>query len=358
MKTKDFYFELPENLIAQYPVDRRGNDKLLVLDRKSGNLQHLFMSDIPNLIPRGSLLVFNNSKVRKARIYGTAEDSGKTVEFLLLKPENGSKQSENGSCWLVMLKKARKIAEGSRYVFPADTGASLLGAVGQFRLLHFDKPVDEAYIEQYGCVPLPPYIKRNDQNRFLFDDETRYQTIYAKNTGSIASPTAGLHWTDDMFAALKERDIETAFITLHVGTGTFLPVRSENIEDHTMHTEYFCIDDAAADKIESAKACGRHITAVGTTTLRTLESAWHDGKLQRGEGSTSIFIYGGYQFKTASSLFTNFHTPESTLLMLVSSFAGALSNAEQGRQLIFDAYKEAVKHEYKFFSYGDAMLIL
>ncbi|GMO27571.1 MAG: tRNA preQ1(34) S-adenosylmethionine ribosyltransferase-isomerase QueA [Termitinemataceae bacterium] len=353
MKTKDFYFKLPQNLIAQYPVDKRGCDKLLVLDRITGNLQHRLVRDLPQLIPRGSLLVFNNSKVRKARIYGTAKDTGKIVEFLLLRP------SVNGfSQWLVMLKKSRKIADGSRFVFPANVQASLSGEVEKFRLLHFDNPIDEQYLEQYGYVPLPPYIKRNDQNHFSFDDETRYQTIYAKNTGSVASPTAGLHWTDEMFAELKERGIETTFVTLHVGGGTFLPVRSENVEDHTMHKEYFFIDNDSANKIERAKTEGRPLIAVGTTTLRTLESAWQNGKLVRGESSTSIFIYGDYQFKTAESLFTNFHTPESTLLMLVSSFAGAHSNAEHGRKMIFDAYNEAIKNNYKFFSYGDAMLIL
>jgi S-adenosylmethionine:tRNA ribosyltransferase-isomerase len=237
------------------------------------------------------------------------------------------------------------------YVFFDEHGAEIAeakisGWEGDVRYLEFDRVVDDDWLERYGHIPLPPYIKRQDTS----SDSERYQTVFASVFGSSAAPTAGLHFTNELLSRIDGAGIESVFITLHVGLGTFLPVRSEDIEDHVMHEEFFSIDDKTASKIETAKAQGRKVVAVGTTSVRTLESAWDNGMIKRGEGLTSIFIYPGYKFNAADCLFTNFHTPESTLLMLVSAFAG--------RELILESYAEAVKEGYRFFSYGDAMLIV
>ncbi|GHV81048.1 S-adenosylmethionine:tRNA ribosyltransferase-isomerase [Spirochaetia bacterium] len=341
MKTADFSFDLPEELIAQRPPEQRGQSRLMVLDRKTHIRSHRMMGDLPTLLEPGSLLVFNNSKVRKARIYGIAE-SGARVEFLLL-------QRRDPHTWTFMARRSKRRRPGSRYTFEGGLGAEIIDAEEQqtegLRLLRFDAPMDEAWLDQHGHIPLPPYIKREDTQA----DSDRYQTVYAAVPGSSAAPTAGLHFTREILAELEARGMDTAFITLHVGPGTFLPVRTANIEDHVMHEESYTIDEEAAAKIEKARAEKRRIIAVGTTSLRTLESAWDGGGLRRGEASTSIFIYPGYTFKLADQLFTNFHTPESTLLMLVSAFAG--------REFILESYKEAVEQGCRFFSYGDAMLI-
>jgi len=251
--------------------------------------------------------------------------------------------------WKVMTKRARRKREGDVYVFSSGgeerIKAAIRGFEDEYLLLEFDNAINDAWLEKNGHVPLPPYIKRKDAP----EDSQRYQTIYANQTGSTAAPTAGLHFTKEILDAFTARGIESVFITLHVGLGTFLPVRCENIEDHKMHSEVFNIDENTAVKIEEAKKAGRKIIAVGTTSVRTLESAWIDGKLNRGENKTSIFIYPGYKFKAVDALFTNFHTPESTLLMLVSAFSG--------RELILESYAEAIRKGYRFFSYGDAMLI-
>jgi S-adenosylmethionine:tRNA ribosyltransferase-isomerase len=284
--------------------------------------------------------VFNNSKVRKARLFGRSESGGGEVEFLLLE-----RRGADSRTWLAMARRAKRRRNGSGYTFPGGLRGEITGEEGELRLLRFEKPVDDVWLDIYGHIPLPPYIKREDTPA----DSERYQTIYADPYGSAAAPTAGLHFTRELLGRLGEKGIESAFITLHVGLGTFLPVRTENIEDHVMHRECFFIDDETADRIEAARAQGRKITAVGTTSVRTLETAWEGGRLRRGEGETSIFIYPGYTFKAVDALFTNFHTPGSTLLMLVSAFAGC--------GLILDAYAEAVRERYRFFSYGDAMLI-
>jgi S-adenosylmethionine:tRNA ribosyltransferase-isomerase len=296
------------------------------------------MGDLPSLLEPGSLLVFNNSKVRKARIYGIAE-SGARVEFLLL-------QRRDHHTWTFMAQRSKRRRPGSRYTFEGGLGAEIIGTEG-LALLRFDSPVDDAWLDRYGHIPLPPYIKREDTPA----DSERYQTVYAAVPGSSAAPTAGLHFTREILAELEAQGLETAFVTLHVGPGTFLPVRTAAIEDHVMHEETYSIDEETAAKIEKARAEKRRIIAVGTTSLRTLESAWDEttGGLCRGEASTSIFIYPGYTFKLADQIFTNFHTPESTLLMLVSAFAG--------REFILESYTEAVERGYRFFSYGDAMLI-
>jgi len=352
MKTSDFSFELPENLIAQFPPESRGQSRLMTLDRVTGKRTHRMTEELPEILRAGEflgkdgrlpLLVFNNTKVRKARLIGEGEETGAKVEFLLLE------RFKDGT-WKTLVHRAKRRRPGSRYVFFDNSGAQIarakiILAINEFRILEFENPITDEWLEKYGHVPLPPYIKREDAPQ----DANRYQTIYAKETGSSAAPTAGLHFTQEILERLASNGIESVFITLHVGLGTFLPVRSENIEDHPMHSESFNIDENTARKINEAKEAGRKIVAVGTTSVRTLESAWSDGKIIPGEGSTAIFIYPGCKFKVVDALFTNFHTPESTLLMLVSAFAG--------RELILESYAEAVREGYRFFSYGDAMLI-
>jgi len=351
MKKSDFYFELDENLIAQFPPEKRGQSRLMTLDRLSGARAYTEVSRLPDILCGEKflsggkpLLVFNDTKVRKARLCAFNERTGAKIEFLLLDDVNG-----DGLLWKVMAKRARRKRAGDVYIFPTDAQervkAVISGFEDEYILLKFENPINDAWLERNGHVPLPPYIKRKD----IQSDTERYQTVYAKQTGSTAAPTAGLHFTKEIFDAFDSRGIESVFITLHVGLGTFLPVRAENIEDHKMHGEYFYINDSSAEKIEDAKKAGRKIIAIGTTSVRTLESAWVNGSLKRGENSTSIFIYPGYKFKVADAIFTNFHTPESTLLMLVSAFAG--------RELILESYAEAIKEGYRFFSYGDAMLV-
>jgi S-adenosylmethionine:tRNA ribosyltransferase-isomerase len=354
MKKRDFYFDLPERLIAQYPPQKRGESRLMTLDRLSGARTHTQVCKLPDILCGKSflssggekpLLVFNDTKVRKVRLSAFDEKTGVALEFLLLDDING-----DGLLWKAMVKRARRKKKGNVFLFPARDGQEEMKAVvcgfeDEYLLLEFENVVNDEWFERNGHVPLPPYIKRKD----IPSDAERYQTIYAKQTGSTAAPTAGLHFTREILDKFNEHGIESVFVTLNVGLGTFLPVRSENIEDHKMHSEIFNIDEKTAEKIEDAKKAGRKIIAVGTTSVRTLESAWIDGKLRHGENSTSIFIYPDFDFKVVDALFTNFHTPESTLLMLVSAFAG--------RQKIIESYAEAVCEEYRFFSYGDAMLI-
>jgi S-adenosylmethionine:tRNA ribosyltransferase-isomerase len=400
MKTSDFSFELPEHLIAQYPPAERGQSRLMVLDRAKRSREHRMVTDLPALLGSGfqcassmdggpvlrdaascctapPLLVFNNSRVRKARLLGTAKTgtqaAGAQVEFLLVnkvkEPVSGEwiaareediagvKDDEPGSgtLWRVMVRRAKRRRPGSRYVFSGGVEGEITGTDGDFRILKFDRPIGDDWLDINGHIPLPPYIKRSDTAA----DSERYQTVYADVTGSSAAPTAGLHFTRELLDCLAVAGIESAFVTLHVGLGTFLPVRSENIEDHLMHEEVYSIDNETASRIEKAKAAGRKIIAVGTTSVRTLESAWDKatGTLRRGDGSTSIFIYPGYHFNVVDALFTNFHTPESTLLMLVSAFVDAKAGTFAGREFILESYAEAVRKGYRFFSYGDAMLI-
>jgi S-adenosylmethionine:tRNA ribosyltransferase-isomerase len=347
MKTSDFSFELPEHLIAQTPPERRGESRLMTLDRASRTVGHHAAAELPRLLEEGTLLVFNNSKVRKARLLGVSERTGARAEFLLL----GKLPGEDGRFWKALVPRSKRRRAGSRYVFDsgeaAGLGAELTGEGEGQRTLVFDAPVDDAWLDVHGHIPLPPYIRREDTPA----DSERYQTVYAAVTGSAAAPTAGLHFTQETLAELERRGMESAFITLHVGLGTFLPVCSEDIGGHVMHEEWYTIDDEAASRIEKAKREGRKVLAVGTTSVRALESAWDEGRgaPRRGDGATSIFIYPGYSFKAADMLFTNFHTPRSTLLMLVSAFAG--------RGFILESYAEAVRRGYRFFSYGDAMLI-
>ena len=344
MLTRDFYFDLPENLIAQEPSERRGNDRLLVLDKNTGSYSDKMMSDFPSLIDENTVIVVNNSKVRKARTYGESETGG-VVEFLFLG------ENEDGS-WKAMVTKSKKQRVGKKFLFRTLDGNPYREAViekendDNTRDVRFTGMISEEFFQLCGHVPLPPYIKREDN----FSDESRYQTIYAKKEGSVAAPTAGLHFTPELMEIVKNKGVKIYEVTLHVGAGTFLPVRTENLEDHHMHTESYEISPETAEALNEAKRSGKTILAVGTTSIRTIESASNDdGELVKLSGNTNIFIHPGYKFKFVDNLLTNFHTPESTLLMLVSSMAG--------RDNIMNAYKHAVEEEYRFFSYGDAMLI-
>lgn len=374
MLTSDFYFDLPPELVAQHPSGVRGQDKLMLLDKITGAVEHHFMEDLPSLIEKGTLMVFNNSRVRRARVYGIKETTGRETEFMFL-------NTVDKECfvWNVMVKSAKKQKPGMRYKFPDGTIGQIIedkkNEGTEFRSLKFEKALNEDWFERNGHIPLPPYIKREDTE----EDSERYQNVYATDTGSAACPTAGLHFTEEMLARLDSLGIERAFVTLHVGLGTFLPVREENIENHKMHEEWYSIPKSTADAINRAKQEGRPVLAVGTTSVRTLESAAlrfeemtsskdfssaRDGIttlenpltppvknqwISEGTASTSIFMYPGFKFKVVDKMFTNFHTPESTLIMLVSAFAG--------REHILNAYRNAVENRYRFFSYGDCMLI-
>lgn len=350
MNLSDFDFELPPELIAQKPSGVRGNDRLMYLHRADGAVEHLKMENLPDLITPDTLMVFNNSKVRRSRCYGikiAVKDGqgGREQEFMFL-----TQMSPDLKIWHTMVKGAKKVKAGNQFSFtdgsvgtiidnPSDEGT-------EFRTIQFECPLDDDWFGRNGHIPLPPYIRREDDDT----DSERYQTIYAKETGSSACPTAGLHFTEEMFKKLDAKGIERVFLTLHVGLGTFLPVRTDKIEDHKMHEEFYSIPFDVAEKINQAKKDGRPILAVGTTSVRTLESASDEkGFVRAGSSSTRIFMYPGYKFKCVDQMFTNFHTPQSTLIMLVSAFAG--------REHIMSAYKQAVQEKYRFFSYGDCMLI-
>ena len=345
MLLTDFNFNLPEELIAQHPSGVRGQDKLMLLNRQTGAVEHHQMADLPDLILPGTLMIFNNSKVRRARCYGIKETTGREQEFMFL-----NQIDRDGHVWNTMVKGAKKQKPGMRYNFPDGSIGTIIDHPGnagtEFRAMHFDFVITEEWFERNGHIPLPPYIKRGDTD----EDSERYQNVYAQETGSAACPTAGLHFTEEMLARLTEKGIDREFVTLHVGLGTFLPVREEKIEDHKMHEEVFTVPQITADKINQAKKEGRPILAVGTTSVRTLESASDEnGIVKAGTSSTRIFMYPGYKFKVVDQMFTNFHTPESTLIMLVSAFAG--------RENILSAYEKAVENRYRFFSYGDCMFI-
>jgi S-adenosylmethionine:tRNA ribosyltransferase-isomerase len=349
VKTVDFSFDLPEELIAQFPPERRGDSRLLVLDSASGRITHTMCSELARYIEPGTLMIFNDTRVRKARVHGEAVDTGARVEFLLL-------ARQDDGTWEASCTKMRKQGPGRRYRFEGGVEGEIVpmpggSQAGDVRHIRFSPDIDEAWLEVHGHIPLPPYIKRGDEA----SDAERYQTVFARATGSSAAPTAGLHFTEPLLDELRNKGIEMANVTLHVGLGTFLPVRCEDIEDHPMHEEAWSIPTRTATAVNRAKAEGRPLLAIGTTSVRTLESAWQPahgtdpGGLRPGEGRTRIFIHPGYEWKVVDRLFTNFHTPKSTLLMLVSAFAG--------RETVLQAYADAVAQRYRFFSYGDAMLI-
>jgi len=346
VRSEDFNFNLPEASIAQYPTEKRGESRLLVLDRASGGRTHSMVSEVASFLEPGTLMVFNDSKVRKARLYGTALDTGAKVEFLLLSPVGGQiGPVVSATSWIAMVSKARRQKIGRTYLFPGGVKGSIVGEKADEKIIEFDLPLGDTYLDLNGHIPLPPYIKRDDDKA----DSDRYQTVYARMTGSAACPTAGLHFTESILASIAAAGIQMEWVTLHVGLGTFLPVRAEQIEEHRMHEEWYSVSEKTAAAVNAAKREGRKILAVGTTSLRTLESSWSPEGLRAGASSTSIFIYPGYRFNVIDQLFTNFHTPMSTLLMLVSAFAG--------RESILDTYAEAIEKGYRFFSYGDAMLI-
>ena len=335
MKTKELFFDLPPNLIAQYPTDKRGNERLLCINRKTGEWRDDMFSSLPDLLPRDCVLVLNDSKVRKARVFVKSE-TGASVELLFV-----SRLSL--SSWKCMASRTKRRKE-NEVLFLDNIKFTILKIEDGMCVISSSEVLDDGFFEKYGHVPLPPYIRREDE----FSDERRYNTIYAKNLGSVASPTAGLHYTQDIMDRIKKRGIEVCPITLHVGLGTFLPLRTENIEDHHMHSEEYEISKESADIINKALSENRPIVASGTTSLRCIESAYDVAKKQvRAERkSTDIFIKPGYEFKVISKLITNFHTPESTLLALVAAFSSL--------EIVKKAYSHAIDEKYMFFSYGDA----
>jgi len=337
VKTRAFSFKLPVELIAQEPPAQRDSSRLLVLDRGSGALRHARIAELPSLLPPGTVMVLNDSRVRKARLFGSSPQTGGAIEALLLERLEGGR-------WRALAARSRS-RRGRPYLFPEGVRGTVVESSGDSCVMEFEPPVDEDYLERHGHVPLPPYIRRQD----TVADGSRYQTVYARHTGSSAAPTAGLHLSEELLAELRRGGAQVLPVTLHVGLGTFLPIRSQSIEDHVMHTESYCVPPETAQAVNRALAEGRKILAVGTTAVRTLESSWREGEVRPGEGQTSLYILPGYRFRVVSQLLTNFHTPQSTLLVLVSAFAG--------RQAILRAYREAVRERYRFFSYGDAMLI-
>ena len=341
MKTADFSFDLPDELVAQRPSGRRDRARLMVLDRRTGETGHHRVADLPQLLAPGTVMVFNDSRVRKARLVARVAGGDSDREFLLVR------QLPDSEVWEAMTRKPSRLRVGTLLEFPGRRRAAVIGHREMFVHLRFDSPLDEAYFASWGHVPLPPYIARDDEE----DDESRYQTVYAREPGSVAAPTAGLHFTPELLERIEQRGIQIEWVRLHVGIGTFLPVRVEEIERHEMHEERCELRPAVADRINAAREAGRPILAVGTTSVRTLESAWDGNRecLVGFCGETRLFIRPGYRFRVVDALFTNFHTPRSTLLMLVSAFAG--------RERVLAAYEEAVRRRYRFYSYGDAMLI-
>ena len=341
MKTSDFNYDLPEELIAQTPLDKRDDSRLMTMDRISGTISHRRFYELPQLLRPGDCLVLNDSRVLPARLYGVREPSGGAVEVLLLRQLEGDN-------WECLTRPGKKTRPGQRLSFgDGILSAEVIDALEDGnKVLRFEyQGIFMELLDQLGQMPLPPYIRET-----LADGE-RYQTVYSKNIGSAAAPTAGLHFTEDLLTQLGEMGVKTAFLTLHVGLGTFRPVKEEEITDHIMHSEYCVISQQTADTINRTRSEGGRIICVGTTSCRTLESfAQPDGSVPAASGWTDIFIYPGYTFKCMQGLITNFHLPQSTLLMLVSAFAG--------REHILSAYEEAVRQRYRFFSFGDAMLLL
>ncbi len=340
MKTSDFYYDLPEELIAQDPLEDRSSSRLLVLDKKTGETEHHVFREIVNYLDPGDCLVINDTKVIPARLIGAKEETGAKIEVLLLK--RGA-----DDVWETLVKPGRKAKPGTRISF----GDGLLtGEVVDIvdegnRLIRFEyEGIFEEILDRLGQMPLPPYITHQ------LKDKDRYNTVYAEHPGSAAAPTAGLHFTPELLEKIRDKGVDIAHVTLHVGLGTFRPVKVDDVENHHMHSEFYMIDETAAEKINRAKENGKRVICVGTTSCRTIESAADEnGRLKACSGWTDIFIYPGYQFKILDALITNFHLPESTLVMLVSALAG--------RDHVLAAYEEAVRERYRFFSFGDAMFI-
>lgn len=341
MKTSDFYYDLPKELIAQTPIEERDHSRLMVVDRKSGDLSHEHFYDITNHLKKGDCLVINDTRVLPARLYGIKESGGAHVEVLLLK-------NIAGDDWECIVYPGRRLKEGAKITF----GEGLLeGEIISVlddgnRIIRFKyEGIFLELLERIGTMPLPPYITER------LEDGERYQTVYSRENGSAAAPTAGLHFTNELLEKIAGMGVEIVHITLHVGLGTFRPVKEEEITDHIMHTEHYTVTPDAAARINAARDRGGRVIAVGTTSCRTLETVGDEtGHVKSGSGDTSIFIYPGYRFKVLDGLITNFHLPESTLIMLVSAFSS--------RENILHAYKVAVEEKYRFFSFGDAMLLI
>ncbi len=341
MKTSDFYYDLPQELIAQDPLKKRDDSRLMVLHKETGEIEHRIFHDVIDYLNPGDCLVVNDTKVIPARLIGAREGTGGKVEVLLLK-------NKGGDVWETLVKPGKKMRPGARVVFG---NGELRAEVQEVledgnRLVHFEyEGIWEETLDRLGQMPLPPYITHR------LEDKNRYQTVYAKYEGSAAAPTAGLHFTAELLDRIREKGVKIAEVTLHVGLGTFRPVKVDNVLEHHMHSEYYNITPEAAQIINETREAGGRIISVGTTSTRTLESvAQEDGTIVPGCGNTEIFIYPGYRFKAIDCLITNFHLPESTLVMLVSALAG--------KEHIMAAYKEAVQEKYRFFSFGDAMMIL
>ncbi len=341
LKKSDFYFELPQELIAQDPLEDRSASRLLVLNRQTGAVEHHHFKEITNYLRPDDCLVLNNTKVIPARLLGVKEDTGAAIEVLLLK-------RRDSDVWETLVKPGKKARPGAKIVFgDGCLKAEVLEVVEEGnRLIRFDyEGIFEEVLDRLGEMPLPPYITHKLQ------DKNRYQTVYAKYEGSAAAPTAGLHFTEELLAHIEEMGVHIAYVTLHVGLGTFRPVKADNLSEHHMHSEHYEVTPETADLINRTKESGGRVICVGTTSCRTVESAADEnGWVQPGRGDTEIFIYPGYRFKVLDCLITNFHLPESTLVMLVSALAG--------RENVLAAYREAVEERYRFFSFGDAMLVI
>lgn len=340
MKTSDFYFDLPEELIAQVPILDRSSSKLMVLDKQTGEVSHRIFKDIIDYLNPGDCLVLNDTRVIPARLIGSKEGSGGKIEFLLLK------RNEDDT-WETLVKPGKRAKIGTRFSF--GEGKLMAEVVGMgddgARIVKFEyEGIFEEVLDELGNMPLPPYITER------LEERERYQTVYSKHNGSAAAPTAGLHFTDELLQKIKDKGVDLAFVTLHVGLGTFRPVKVDDVLEHDMHSEYYMITEEAANKINRAKENGNKVITVGTTSTRTIESvADENGKMKEESGWTKIFIYPGYKFKVVDNLITNFHLPESTLIMLVSALAG--------KENVLNAYNSAVENHYRFFSFGDAMFI-
>ncbi len=340
MKVKDFYFDLPEELIAQHPLEKRDESKLMVLDKNTGAIEHKAFKNIIEYLNEGDCLVLNDTRVMPARLYGSKEDSGGKMEFLLLR-------RLEKDIWETLVKPGKRAKVGSKFVFGnGELKAEIVEVLenGNRKVKFYYEGIFEEVLDRLGEMPLPPYITEK------LEDKERYQTVYSREVGSAAAPTAGLHFTEELLQKIKAKGIDIAFVTLHVGLGTFRPVKAENVEEHEMHAEYYYLNKENAEIINIAKERGKRVIAVGTTSNRTLESiADESGRVREASGYTSIFIYPGYKFKIVNALITNFHLPESTLIMLISAFSN--------RDIIMNAYNTAVENKYRFFSFGDAMFI-
>ena len=340
MKTSDFYYDLPEELIAQHPLENRSSSRLMVLDKTTGEVLHKHFSDLPSFLKKGDVLVINNTRVIPARLMGVRSDTGSFVEILLLKRLDEYR-------WETLARPGKKVREGRRVTFiPGELEAECEQVLETGnRIMRFEfKGIWEEVLDRAGTMPLPPYIHEQ------LEDQERYQTVYSKTPGSAAAPTAGLHFTPELLQALREMGVQIAEVTLHVGLGTFRPVKVDDVENHEMHSEWYCFDKEASDIVRAARKEGRRIISVGTTSTRVLETVAHnDPEMMPCSGDTQIFIYPGYEFKCINSLVTNFHLPESTLVMLVSALAG--------KENVLNAYNVAVSEKYRFFSFGDAMFI-